>query len=112
MAISRAIHTPEVLDYISLILGIGFVAAFAVAWKQLNIADRLYSLAIILVSFSVFTSMYAYISLPRHLLPAMPVFIGLAAAMKKPWQRKTLIAVQIIGAIFLLILYVFAQLIP
>jgi small neutral amino acid transporter SnatA (MarC family) len=72
----------------------------------------LYCLAIILVSFSVFTSMYAYISLPRHLLPAMPVFIGLAAGLKKPWQRKTLIAVQIVGAIFLLILFVFAQLIP
>lgn len=112
MAILRAIHTPQILDYISLILGIGFVVAFVVAWRHLNIADRLYCLAIILVSFSVFTSMYAYISLPRHLLPAMPVFIGLAAGLKKPWQRKTLIAVQIVGAIFLLILFVFAQLIP
>jgi len=31
MAILRAIHTPQILDYISLILGIGFVVAFVVA---------------------------------------------------------------------------------
>ena len=66
----------------------------------------------ILVSFSVTTGDYAYISLPRHLLLALPVFIGLAAALKKGWQRKTLIAIQIVGAMFLLVLYVFIQLIP
>jgi len=112
VAISKAIHTPEINVFVNLALGLGFVVAFAVAWKYLNIPDRLYSLAIILVSFCVTTGEYAYISLPRHLLLALPVFIGLAVALKKPWQRKTLIAVQIIGAMFLLVLYVFIQLIP
>ena len=112
MAISKAIHTPEINVFVNLTLGIGFVVAFGVAWKYLNIPERLYSLAIILVSFSVTTGDYAYISLPRHLMLALPVFIGLAAALKKPWQRKTLIAFQIVGAMFLLVLYVFIQLIP
>jgi hypothetical protein len=112
VAISKAIHTPEINVFVNLALGLGFVVAFGMAWKYLNMAERLYSLAIILVSFSVTTGDYAYISLPRHLMLALPVFIGLAAALKKPWQRKTLIAFQIVGAMFLLVLYVFIQLIP
>ena len=112
VAVSKAIHTPEINVFVNLTLGVLFVAAFAAAWKHLHIAERIYSLAIILVSFSVTTGDYAYISLPRHLLLALPVFIGLAAALKKSWQRKTLIAIQIIGAMFLLVLYVFIQLIP
>ena len=112
VAISKAIQTPEINIFVNLALGIGIVVAFVLAWKHLNIADRLYSLAIILVSFSVTTGRYAYISLPRHLLLGLPVFIGLAAALKKPWQRQTLIAFQFVGAMFLLVLYVFIQLIP
>lgn len=112
VAISKTIHTPEINVFVNLALGLGFVVAFAVAWKYLNIPDRLYSLAIILVSFSVTTGDYAYISLPRHLMLALPVFIGLAAALKKSWQRKTILAFQIVGAMFLLVLYVFLQLIP
>ena len=112
VAISKAIHTPEINVFVNLTLGIAFVVAFGVAWKYLNIPERLYSLAIILVSFSVTTGDYAYISLPRHLLLALPVFIGLAAALNKAWQRKTLLAIQIVGAMFLLVLYVFIQLIP
>jgi hypothetical protein len=112
VAISKAIHTPEINVFVNLVLGLGLVVAFGVAWKYLIIPDRLYSLAIILVSFSVTTGEYAYISLPRHLLLALPVFIGLAAALKKTWQRQTLIGMQIIGAMFLTVLYVFLQLIP
>jgi hypothetical protein len=112
VAISKAIHTPEINVFVNLVLGLGLVLAFGVAWKYLNIPDRLYSLAIILVSFSVTTGDYAYISLPRHLILALPIFIGLAAALKKPWQRKTLIAIQIIAAMFLTVFYVFLQLIP
>jgi hypothetical protein len=112
VAISKAIHTPEINVLVNLAIGIAFLVAFAVAWKHLNIADRLYSLAIILVSFSVTTGEYAYISLPRHLFLALPVFIGLAAALKKPWQRQTILAIQMVAMMFLLVLYVFIQLIP
>ena len=112
VAVSKLIHEPELNVFVNLALGLGFLLAFIVAWRHLNIADRLYSLAIILVSFSVTTGDYAYISLPRHLFLALPVFIGLAAALRKPWQRQTLIAAQLVGTMFLLVLYVFIQWIP
>ena len=112
VAISKAIHTPEINVFVNLALGIGFVAAFIFVWKYLNIADQLYCIAIILVSFSVTTGDYAYISLPRHLFLALPVFIGLAAALRKPWQKSLLISLQLPVMLFLLVLYVFIQWIP
>jgi hypothetical protein len=112
LVVSDAIHFPEINVFVNLTLGISFVVAFVIAWRYLNIADRLYSLAIILVSFSVTTIDLAYVSLPRHLLLALPVFIGLAAALRKPWQKGVIIAVQLTGMIFLMALYVFTQLIP
>lgn len=112
LVVSRAIHRPEINVIVNLTLGIGFVVAFIVGWRHLNIADRLYSLTIILVSFSVTTVDYSYISLPRHLLLALPVFTGLAAALRKPWQKQALIAAGIAGGMFLLVLYDFKQLIP
>ena len=112
LVISRAIHRPEINVIFNLILGIGFLFAFIIAWKYLNIPDRLYSLAIILISLSATTIDLAYVSLPRHLFLAIPVFIGLAAALRKPWQKLLLISLQIPVMLFLLLICVFVQWIP
>ena len=112
VAFQKAIQTPEINVIVNLALGLGLVAALAIAWKWLSIADRLYCLAIFLVSFSVTTGDIAYMSLPRHLFIALPVFIGLAAALRKPWQRQLLIGLQMVVMLFLLVLYVFIQWIP
>ena len=112
LVISRAIHRPEVNSITNLALGFGFLLAFILAWKYLNIADRLYSLAIILVSLSVTTVDFAYISLPRHLFLAIPVFIGLAAALRKAWQKQLLIALQLPVMIFLMLISIFVRWIP
>ncbi len=112
LAISRVLHAPEINVILNLGLGLGFVIAFALAWKYIGIPERLYSLAVVLVSFCVTTGEFAYISLPRHLLLAFPVFIGLAAALKKTWQKPLLIALQFPLMLFLLLLYVFIQWIP
>ena len=112
IAISQMIHTPDLSVFINLGLGIGFLVAFIIAWRYLKIADRLYSIAIILISFSVTTGQYAYVSLPRHLFLALPVFIGLAAALQGSRQKPLLLACQTLGMIFLIYCYVLNGWIP
>ena len=112
IAVSKAIHTPELNVFVNLTLGIGFLIAFILSWKYLPIGDRLYSSAIILVSFSVTTGQYAYVSLPRHLFLATPVFIGLAAALQKGRYKQILPACQILVLIFLIYIYVLNGWIP
>jgi hypothetical protein len=102
LAFSKVIHTPDLSGFINLTLGIGFLIAFFLAWKHLMDAERIYCLVIILVSFSVTTGQYAYVSLPRHLFLAFPVFIGLAEALQKIQSKIFLIACQTIGYIFLI----------
>jgi hypothetical protein len=112
VAISKVIHAPEISVFINLALGISFLIAFIIAWRYLTIGDRLYSLAIIVISFSVTTGQYAYVSLPRHLFLALPVFIGLAVALQKSRQRVLVLACQILGLIFLIYGYVLTGWIP
>lgn len=112
MAISKAIHTPEINVLINLSFGIWFLIAFIIAWKYLNIANRLYSTAIIMISFCSTTGQYAYISLPRHLMLALPVFIGFAAALQKYHKKLLLPVFQLLGMIFLIYCYVLNGWIP
>lgn len=113
MAVSKAVTTPDIDILANLIVGIAFVVMLALAWPRLNTADRLYSLVITLVAFSYYTGpLHPYMGLPRHLLPALPVFIGLADAVKKPWQQKLMVASQGFGMVALIFLYVFKLWIP
>ena len=112
IAVTKAIHTPELNVFVNLALGIGFLIAFIVSWRYLNIGDRLYASAIILVSFSVTTGQYAYVSLPRHLFLATPVFIGLAAALQRFRYKPILLAAQSLGLILLIYFYVLNGWIP
>jgi len=111
-ALSKIIYHPENNVITNLILGIAFLAAFILAWKHLNIADRLYSLTVVIISFSFTTGEYGYMSLPRHLFIALPVFIGLAAALRKPWQIQLLLTCEALGLIFLIYGYVLNGWIP
>lgn len=66
--------------YIDLFLGTGFIVLFILSWRYLRTSYRLYCLAIILVSLSFYAAdENPFLALPRHLLLAFPVFIGLAA---------------------------------
>ena len=112
IAISKAIHSPELNVFVNLALGIGFLIAFALSWRNLHISDRLYSLAIIAISFSYTTGQYAYAGLPRHLFLATPVFIGLAATLQKCRYKQILLACQTLGLIFLIYIYVLNGWIP
>jgi hypothetical protein len=60
-----------------------FIGMFILGWRHLRMSYRIYSIVIILVSLSFFTGpVNPYISLPRHLLLAFPVFIGYAARQR------------------------------
>jgi hypothetical protein len=112
IAISKIVHTGEINVIFNLLLGLGFAAAFILAWKHMNIAYRLYSITIVVISFSFTTGDIGYMSLPRHLFVALPVFIGLAVAVRKPWQKQFLIASQLLVMMFLMLLYVLTSWIP
>ena len=78
----NAFWRQEVLPYayIDLILGTGFIALFVLSWRYLRTSYRLYCIAIVLVSLCFYVwDENPFMALPRHLLLAFPVFIGLAA---------------------------------
>jgi Gpi18-like mannosyltransferase len=103
----RLFHSPDIQDLMTYGIGIGFLVLFALAWKHMNVADRIYCAVIVFISFSISSGpIRIYLSLPRHLLVAVPVFIGLAAALEKPWQRATLFGIQFFLQVFMLFLYV------
>jgi Gpi18-like mannosyltransferase len=98
------------MAYFDAILAILFITMFALAWRHLRMSYRLYSLIIILVSLSFFTGYYnPYISLPRHLLLAFPVFIGVTR-YRKP--STLLLVVFAMSQMALLCLFVRQRWVP
>ena len=66
--------------FIDLILSTGFIGLFVLSWRYLRTSYRLYCIVIVLVSLSFYAAdENPFLALPRHLLLAFPVFIGLAA---------------------------------
>jgi 4-amino-4-deoxy-L-arabinose transferase-like glycosyltransferase len=60
-----------------------FIALLIFSWGKLRTSYRIYSLAVVLLALSLHTgAINPYISLPRRLLPAFPVFIAVAARYK------------------------------
>jgi len=112
-AVAKALRAPDTDILVNLALGLGFLLVLAGAWRHLKIGDQLFALAITLISFSYSTGpVHPYMGLPRHLLVALPVFVGLGAALRKPWQRRIVILVQVLGMILLLLLYVLETWVP
>lgn len=109
----RLMHGPDIADVMSLALGVGFVVLLALAWRRMQPAGRLYSLVITLTSFSLYTgAARIYMGLPRHLLLAVPVFVGLAGVLKARRQQIVWISLQLAVQIFMLFLYVTNSWIP
>jgi Gpi18-like mannosyltransferase len=66
--------------YVDAALGAVFICLFVLSWRHLRASYRVYCVAIVLVSISFYASnVNPFVALPRHLLLAFPVFIGLAA---------------------------------
>ncbi|HEX7330911.1 MAG TPA: hypothetical protein VF290_05380, partial [Pyrinomonadaceae bacterium] len=85
------------------------------AWRGMRTSYRIYVVVITVVSFSFHTGMTptggAYLSLPRHLLLAFPVFIGLASRFEP--RRLWIIMIPGIAMMtFLLFGYFWVRLVP
>jgi 4-amino-4-deoxy-L-arabinose transferase-like glycosyltransferase len=66
--------------YIDLSLSIAFIGLFILSWRHLRASYRVYCVAIFLVALSFYAGdINPLLALPRHLVLAFPVFIGLAA---------------------------------
>lgn len=72
---------PNIPTSTDLLLGACFVFMTVLSWRYLRNSYRVYVLIILVVSFGYHTGMQVsspYMGLPRHLLLAFPIFIGLA----------------------------------
>lgn len=106
LAVKQAFETLDYLLFIDLGLGLGFVLVFAGVWKHLRGSYRIYALSVVLISFAYHTGpVYPYMGLPRHLLLAFPVFLGLGAILRKPWQWLALVGTGALGMGLLSMLY-------
>jgi len=113
LALQKLWYAPEQDLIIDLIFGGGFVVLMIFAWRGMRTSYRLYTLAITLVSFGYHTGpRLPYLGLPRHLLLAFPIFIGLAPVIRRPWLRLLMTAGGLFGMLFLLLMYVIEGWVP
>jgi len=113
LALRQFGQAPDYRQLIDLGLGGIFVLVLILGWKRLRTSYRIYAVAVAWVSFSYYTGpVYPYMGLPRHLLLAFPVFVGLGASLRKPWPRLSLLAVNLLGMSFLLLQYVLKGWVP
>lgn len=107
LALAKLWREPELSLIVDLTFGGAFVLLVLAAWRNLRASYRLYVLTILVVSFGYYTGpFYPYMGLPRHLLLAFPVFIGLAPRLRRPLLRQTLFTLSLLGMFLLLWLYV------
>jgi len=81
LALVKLWQSPNVPMALDLLFGLVFLVLTIASWKGLRTSYRLYTLVILVISFSLSTGMIyssTYMGLPRHLLLAFPIFIGLA----------------------------------
>ena len=96
----QAHNVPTITD---LVLGACMVAITIISWRHLRNSYRVYALIILIVSFGYHTGMHVsspYMGLPRHLLLAFPVFIGIAPRVSSYAMNK-LFKVGLVGMLLL-----------
>lgn len=107
LALAKMWREPELSLGVDLILGVGFIVLLGFAWRNLRTSYRIYAVVIALVSFSYYTGpFFPYMGLPRHLLLAVPVFVGLAPRLQHGWLKLCLLMSGLVGMLLLLQLYV------
>jgi hypothetical protein len=83
LAVQRALSLSYLNPWVDLTFGAAFLLLIAFAWRGMRTSYRIYVFLIAVISFSFHTGTTAtggaYLALPRHLLLAFPVFIGLAS---------------------------------
>src|ERR1051325_610376 len=115
LAIRRAWSVPFINPWIDLAFGVMFLVLVVLAWRQMRMSYRVYVALIVLVSFSYHTGMVAtggaYLSLPRHLLLAFPVFVGVVSRLQLRISPLVMILLSLVMSI-LLFGYFWLRLVP
>ncbi len=111
--IKKITQTPDLDVWMNAIIGVFFLLLFILSWRGMRLSYRLYSLAIVLISFMFYTgAIHPAMGLVRHLWLAFPIFISLAGILNRPWQRLIYVFFGVMGALSLLSLYVFEAWVP
>lgn len=98
--------TPDLDVVVNIVGGIVFVILTALAWRHLRPSYRVYTFAVVTLSFAYQTgTLHPYMGLLRHLSLAFPVFLGLGQIARKPWSRVLLLRLGLLPQWFLLALY-------
>ena len=112
-AFHKLITQPDIDIWVNIVAGFLFLILLIISWRKMRASYRLYSLLIVVVSFSYATgSVHPYMGLLRHLFLAFPVFIGLALVIKKTWMRLLILCLSGLGMLFLVLLYVIESWVP
>jgi Gpi18-like mannosyltransferase len=113
LSLLKLFSQPDLDIWVDITTGFLFLILLAISWENIRFSYRLYSLVITWISFSFYTgTVHPYMGLPRHLLLAFPVFVGLSAFNKKQWTRVLIIGSSAAGMLFLLGLYVLNGWVP
>ncbi len=113
IALKQVWLKPSVDLVTNLVLAAGFVGLVALSWSRLRISYRLYTVIIVLVSFSYYTGpVWPYMGLPRHLFLAFPVFLALGDVIAKPWKRLLIEGIGVLMMLFLLLLFLIESWVP
>ncbi len=112
-SILKLLNQPDIDIWVNIIAAALFIALLIISWNRMCISYRIYTLAIFIVSFSFYTGItHPTMGLPRHLFLAFPIFIGLAAIVKKTWIRLLMLGVSALSMFFLVILYALNAWVP
>lgn len=104
--------TIDIDTMVDLTLAAAWLILLVLSWRGMRTSYRIYAVVIGLVSFGYHTGpFYPYMGLPRHLLLAFPVFIGLGRVVR-PGMRPLVIVSGVLGMVVLLQLYVMQAWIP
>lgn len=101
--------------YLVIDLALGWAGALVVllGLRRMTMAERLYSLAIVVLSLCYYNGYRApYLSLPRHILLAFPLFILLARWAGKGRRYRMFFLLALLGNLFLAGLFVRRSWIP
>lgn len=103
----------EISLAIDLVIAGLYLVSLVLAWRQVRISYRIYALIIVLISFAYYTGpFYPYMGLPRHLLLAFPIFIGLGRLLPNRRRWPIIVGLGLLGNFLLLLLYVIEGWVP
>jgi len=103
LAFVKLWRDPNIPTSTDLFIGACVIAITLLAWRHLRNSYRVYVLIILVVSFGYHTGMQVsspYMGLPRHLLLAFPMFIGIAPRVT-PYAMDRLFKVGLMGLLLL-----------